>query len=95
MARGWDHGAMTTADAFANYYAHFTRDQDYFEKQLAKLKTPVKVVWGEQDLYIKKEMGIEFADRIGAEVTLLPNIGHYPHLQNPKQASDEIRASFQ
>jgi len=54
----------------------------------------VKVVWGEQDLYIKKDMGVEFAERINAELTLLPGIGHYPHLQVPKQAIDEVRASF-
>ena len=94
MSHGWNQGAMTTADAFAHYYLHFTRDQDHFESQLARLKTPVKVVWGEKDLYIKKEMGVEFAERINAELTLLPGIGHYPHLQNPKQAIDEIRASF-
>ena len=94
MSRGWSQGAMTTADAFSHYYAHFTRDQDHFESQLARLKTPVKVVWGEKDLYIKKDMGIEFAERVKAELTLLPGIGHYPHLQSPMQAIDEIRASF-
>jgi len=94
MSRGWSQGAMTTADAFANYYAHFTRDQDHFESQLARLKTPVKVVWGENDLYIKKEMGVEFAERVRAELTLLPGIGHYPHLQNPRRTIDEVRASL-
>jgi pimeloyl-ACP methyl ester carboxylesterase len=94
MSRGWNQGAMTTADAFSHYYSHFTWDQDYFESQLSRLKTRVKVVWGEQDLYIKKEMGVEFAERINAELTLLPGIGHYPHLQMPKQAIDEVRASF-
>ena len=33
MSRGWNQGAMTTADAFAHYYSHFTRDQDHFESQ--------------------------------------------------------------
>jgi pimeloyl-ACP methyl ester carboxylesterase len=94
MSRGWNRGAMATADAFSHYYSHFTRDQDYFESQLARLKTRLKVVWGEQDLYIKKDMGVEFAERINAELTLLPGIGHYPHLQVPKQAIDEVRASF-
>ncbi len=94
MSRGWNQGAMTTADAFSHYYAHFTRDQDHLESQLAKLETRVKVVWGEQDLYIKKDMGIEFADRIGAELSLLAGIGHYPHLQSSKQTVDEVRASF-
>ena len=94
MSRGWNQGAMTTADAFSHYYSHFTRDQDHFESQMARLKTQVRVVWGEKDLYIKKEMGIEFAERIHAELTLLPGIGHYPHLQNPKQAIDEVRVSY-
>jgi pimeloyl-ACP methyl ester carboxylesterase len=39
-------------------------------------------------------MGGEFAERVNAELTLLPGIGHYPHLQNPKQAIEEVRASF-
>jgi len=94
MARGWGHGAMTSADAFYHYYSHFTRDQDYFEANLARLKTPVKVVWGEKDLYIRKEMGVEFATRIKADLTVLPGIGHYPHLQDPQQAVAEIRSAF-
>jgi pimeloyl-ACP methyl ester carboxylesterase len=94
MSRAWGHGAMTTADAFAHYYAHFTRDQNHFETNLERLEIPVKVVWGEKDLYIKKEMGIDLAAKIGAELTLLPGIGHYPHLQSPRQTIDEVRAAF-
>ena len=94
MSRGWTQGAVTTADAFSHYYSHFTRDQDHFESQLARLKTPVKVVWGEKDLYINKEMGVEFAERLHAELTLLPGMGHFPHLQNPRLAIDEVRAAF-
>lgn len=94
MSRGWNQGAITTGDAFAHYYSHFTRDQSLFESQLVRFKTPVRVIWGEIDHYIKKEMGVELADRIGAVLTLLPGIGHYPHLQNPKQTIKEVRASF-
>jgi pimeloyl-ACP methyl ester carboxylesterase len=95
VSRGWSHGGMTSADAFYHYYANFTRDEDYFEVNIGKLKTPVKVVWGEKDIYIKKEMGIEFAQKINADIRILPDIGHYAHLQSPKQAIEEIRASFQ
>ncbi len=91
---GWDAGGMSSADAFYHYYSHFTRDQNLFEANAAKLLTPVKVVWGEKDLYISKEMGNEFAQRVGAELILLPTIGHYPHLQDPALVADEIRASF-
>ena len=65
MARGWGHGEMTSVDTFYHYYSHFTRDQEYLESNLAKLATAATVVWDSEDLYIKKEMGIEFADRIG------------------------------
>lgn len=95
MARGWDQGAMTTADAFYHYYSHFTRDQAYFETNLGRLKTPVKVVWGAEDIYIAKAMGAEFADKARIRITYLPGVGHYPHLQAPGQAVSEIRSALQ
>jgi pimeloyl-ACP methyl ester carboxylesterase len=94
MLSGWSQGTMTVADAFSHYYSHFTRDQDYFESQLARLKTPVKVIWGEEDLYIKKEMGAELAERVQSEFSLLAGVGHFPHLQDPVRTIDEVRASF-
>ncbi|WP_235844856.1 alpha/beta fold hydrolase [Cupriavidus agavae] len=94
MARGWQNGHISSADAFANYYAHFTRDQHLLEAQLPKLKTPVRVVWGEQDIYINKDMGVEFSRRTAASLRLLPATGHYPHLQRPGETIDEVRGAF-
>jgi pimeloyl-ACP methyl ester carboxylesterase len=94
MTRSWSLDGMTSADAFTLYYANFTRDQHHLEANLTRLKTPVKVIWGEKDIYIAREMGIEFAGKIGAKVDVLPGIGHFPHLQNPEQTVEEIRASF-
>ena len=94
MLRGWNRNDISSADAFYHYYSHFTRDQDLFETNLKKLETPVKVIWGEKDFYIKKEMGIEFAEKAKLAIDVLPGIGHYPHLQNPKRTVQEIRASF-
>ncbi|TBA58729.1 alpha/beta fold hydrolase [Rhizobium ruizarguesonis] len=94
MTRSWSLDGMTSADAFAHYYANFTRDQHYLGANLTRLKTPVKVIWGEKDLYITSEMGTEFAGKIGAKLDVLPGIGHFPHLQSPEQTVEEIRASF-
>ena len=94
MFRGWSQNDMTSADAFYYYYSHFTRDQDYFEANLSRLKTPVTVVWGEKDFYINKEMGVELAGKAKLELIILPGIGHYPHLQNPKRTIYEINAAF-
>lgn len=93
MNRGWSHGDLTSADAFYHYYAKFTRDQDFLEANLDKLKTPIKVVWGEKDLYINKGMGVELAKRIEARLDVLTDTGHYPHLQKPARTVDEVRAS--
>lgn len=94
MAKGWDQGGMTSADAFFHYYAHFTRDEDIFEANIGRLRTPVTVVWGAEDFYIKPAMGAELAEKLGTELKLLPGVGHYAHLQAPEQAIAEIRASF-
>ncbi|KVL04583.1 alpha/beta fold hydrolase [Burkholderia territorii] len=93
VTKGWD-GDLTAADAFYHYYACFTRDQDYFEANMAKMQVPVKVVWGANDIYIKKEMGIEYADRNGVNISILPELGHFPHLQAPARTANEVRASF-
>jgi len=92
--RGWSQGAMTSADAFYHYYSHFSRDQNFFEANLGQLKTPVKVMWGEKDVFINPAMGAELAQRIGVEFRLLSGIGHYPHLQDPKGTAEEVRSSF-
>ena len=94
MAQGWDHGSLTSADAFYHYYSHFTRDQDEFESRLSALKTPVMTVWGEKDLYIKTDMGAEFSKRTNTALKILPGLGHYPHLQAPRQTVEEVRAVF-
>jgi pimeloyl-ACP methyl ester carboxylesterase len=93
MLKGWRQGALTSGDAFYHYYSHFTRDEDYLEANISRLTTPVKVVWGERDIYIDKQMGIDLATKAQAEFTLLPGIGHYAHLQDPKRVAAEIRAA--
>jgi pimeloyl-ACP methyl ester carboxylesterase len=93
LGGAWTPGTFTPADAFAAYYSRFTRDQNELEGRLADLRTPVRVVWGSEDLYIRPAMGAEFAERTGAPFTVLPGIGHYPHLQSPKAVAELIRAA--
>lgn len=94
MRAGWTRDGMTTGDAFYHYYSHFTRDQQYLEANLARLTAPIKVVWGEKDIYIDRKMGEEFAAKSGKPFTALPGLGHYPHLQDQQQTIAEIRAAF-
>ena len=94
MASGWGQGQLTSADAFYHYYSHFTRDQEFLEANLHRLTTPLKVVWGAEDIYIDKQMGIEFARKAKAPLTLLAGVGHYAHLQSPGDVVAEIRATL-
>jgi pimeloyl-ACP methyl ester carboxylesterase len=92
--KGWDRDGMSTVDAFYYYYITFPRDEDYLEANLSKLKTPIQVIWGEKDLYINKDAGVEFSDKAHVPLEVLPDVGHYPHLQNPEKTAEEIRAAF-
>jgi pimeloyl-ACP methyl ester carboxylesterase len=94
LSKGWEQGGMTAVDAFFHYYLQFDRDEEYLESHLNKLETPVKVIWGEKDIYIDKGMGAEFAQKAGVELTVLPGIGHFPHLQDPAGTVAEVRAQF-
>ncbi len=94
MKDSWAREGVTSVDAFAFYYSHFTRDEEYLEANLHGLKTPVKVIWGDSDIYIKPEMGKEFAERTHSEFDLLTGIGHFPHLQDPARTIEEVRAAF-
>ncbi|RUM25610.1 alpha/beta hydrolase [Rhizobium vallis] len=93
MNQSWGHGELTSADAFYHYYSSFTRDQDFFEANLGRLKTPVKVAWGEKDLYIDKKMGAELAERLDVTLDVVAGAGHYPHLQYPERTIEEVLAS--
>jgi pimeloyl-ACP methyl ester carboxylesterase len=94
LLAGWDGANMTTADAFYHYCSFFTRDGNYFEENLNRLKTPVKVLWGALDVPIKKEMGIELAERIHAPIEIVEGVNHYVHLQDPQHVSAAIKSFF-
>jgi pimeloyl-ACP methyl ester carboxylesterase len=94
MRRGWDEGDLTSVDAFCQYYLQFTRDQDHLESHLGRLKTRVRAIWGDRDIFIDKRMGIEFAQKTGAPLDVLAGVGHFPHLQDPAQTVNEVRREF-
>ena len=50
---------------------------------------PCGVVWGERDVYINKCVGLEFARRTGSPLSILNDVGHYPHLQDPRRTAAE------
>ena len=95
MISGWGAKGITSADAFFHYYARFSRDQDYFESVSGDLKTPTKVLWGEKDTLIHKGMGEELVRLIGSTLFVLPDSGHYIHIQSPELVSQQIDRMFE
>ncbi len=54
-------------------------------KRLPYLRTPTLVLWGEQDRLIPPAYAQAFADRLaGARVSLIPNAGHLPMVEQPE-----------
>ncbi|MGO4809356.1 hypothetical protein AB4156_07080 [Cupriavidus sp. 2MCAB6] len=51
----------------------------------------VALIWREQGIYIKKDMGGELASRANLDLQILPNIGHYPHVQDKATTIFEVR----
>jgi pimeloyl-ACP methyl ester carboxylesterase len=94
LIAGWDGPNMTTADAFYHYCSFFTRDGHSFEDNMNRLRTPVKVIWGALDVPIKKEMGIELAERIHAPIEILEGVNHYLHLMTPKRLYEAVHSFF-
>jgi pimeloyl-ACP methyl ester carboxylesterase len=94
LLAGWDGPNMTTADAFYHYCSFFTRDGHSFEDNMNRLRTPVKVIWGALDVPIKKEMGIELAERIHAPIEILEGVNHYLHLMTPKRLYEAVHSFF-
>jgi pimeloyl-ACP methyl ester carboxylesterase len=61
--------------------------------RLAELQVPALVVWGESDGIVDVDYGRAYAEAIpGAGFELLPNTGHVPQLETPKQLLSVIVA---
>lgn len=53
---------------------------------LARVKVPTRLVWGQQDQLIPVECGRLYQQAIpGAELTVLEQCGHVPHLEKPDE----------
>jgi pimeloyl-ACP methyl ester carboxylesterase len=58
---------------------------------------PTLVAWGDHDQVVKPSYGQSYASAIsGAQFKLIPNCGHYPHIEQPEalvKAIDEFVGS--
>jgi len=64
--------------------------EDSIEERIRGLATPSLIVWGDQDRLIS----VETADILhkllpNSQVLIMPNIGHVPMFERPKQSADD------
>ena len=59
--------------------------------RLGRIAVPTLMVWGANDGIVSPSYGKAYADLIpGARMTIIPDAGHYPHLEQPAAFLDAI-----
>ena len=65
----------------------------YTTQQLASLKVPTLVIWGQEDALIPFAAGQLFAQTIpGAKLVSYPDIGHLPHEEAAARSVADLQA---
>ena len=61
--------------------------------ELEGIEAPVQLMWGDADDLVGREMQDTLAARMpGAELVVLPGIGHAPHCEDPARVAREVAA---
>ncbi|MFK5974556.1 MAG: alpha/beta hydrolase [Flavobacteriaceae bacterium] len=81
-----DGKSKVTQEAFSSYFQNFHLEQKYFEQRAHQLETPVLVVWGKQDRFIKVDLAYEIAEKLpNAQLKIIDKTGHYVHMDAPQE----------
>jgi pimeloyl-ACP methyl ester carboxylesterase len=89
-----DGNKKTNQNAFSSYFQNIHLDQAYFEKRAHLLKTPVLVVWGKYDRFIKIKLAYEIVEKLpNAQLEIIDKAGHYVHMDTP-EALVEVATKF-
>lgn len=93
-----DYAALSaTPDGFEPFVAAVSvmmqTQPNYSARDLAAIDTPVAIVLGEHDEFIRREHAAYLADTIpGASLTILPGVSHFAPLQKPALFNQTVLA---
>lgn len=77
--------------AFLSYFQNFHIGQAYFEKNVKDLNSEVLVIWGNQDRFISKKLGVEIAEKLpNAKLKIIDKAGHYVHMDRPNELTSIV-----
>ena len=78
-------------ESFALYGWAPTLYDPKLKQRLHRIDVPTHVVWGEHDRVVPVEYGRRFAAEIpGATFEVIPEVGHYPHREQPAMFAQAI-----
>jgi pimeloyl-ACP methyl ester carboxylesterase len=79
-----DGNNVSNQTAFLSYFQNFHIGQTYFEQQVKNMHSDVLVIWGKQDRFINKKLGVEIAEKLpNAKLIIVDKAGHYVHMDKP------------
>ncbi|MDP9022761.1 MAG: alpha/beta hydrolase [Actinomycetota bacterium] len=55
-----------------------------------RLRVPAAVVWGEDDPVMPVRVGRRAADQLGADLVVVPGVGHFPHEEHPRAFAQAV-----
>lgn len=71
---------------------HGLRESLWMGEDMARLEIPMSFVWGDQDRFAPPKIGKELAGRMNdAHITVIPDAGHVPHLDQPEAVAAVVR----
>lgn len=69
-----------------NLLQHLPDGREWLDRNIAELKTPTLIVWGEQDAMIPVETARHFHRLIAnSQLQIIPHCGHLPALEKPAE----------
>ena len=88
-------GGRRSAHRVIRYLTERRQNRARWEGTLENAPVPIRFVWGADDPVSRRHMAEHIKSRIpGADLILLPDIGHYPHLEAPVLVAEEIKNTF-
>lgn len=86
-----DGNNVSNQIAFLSYFQNFHIGQTYFEQEVKNLHSEVLVIWGKQDRFINKKLGVEIAEKLpNASLKIIDKAGHYVHMDKPTELASIV-----
>ena len=86
------HGVARSREAFTYFGWKPYMHNPSLKYWLHRIDIPTLLLWGAQDRFVSVDYAKRYADAIpNSELHVIPEAGHYPHVERPERVLDRIR----